>query len=101
MLVLSCSLILLLLQAMVSQADAKDDLKTNCVPGPHDQASSPEVTAPESFTVYFNTTASTDQLISIEITRSWSPLGADRFYGLMLDNYFDCSSFFRVVPSCV
>lgn len=98
---LSSTLILLLLQAMVAQADTKNDLKANCVPGPHNQASSPEVTAPESFTVYFNTSASTDQLISLEVTRSWAPLGADRFYGLMLDNYFDCASFFRIAPGCV
>lgn len=34
----------------------------------------------------------------LEITRDWSPLGADRFYNLARAGYFDDSRFFRVVP---
>jgi len=36
--------------------------------------------------------------IVMEVVRKWSPLGVDRFYQLLLDNYYDCAAFFRVVP---
>jgi cyclophilin family peptidyl-prolyl cis-trans isomerase len=34
----------------------------------------------------------------IEVHRNWSPHGADRFYELVRDGYYDDSRFFRVVP---
>jgi len=35
----------------------------------------------------------------IEVTRSWSPNGADRFYNLVKSGFFDEVRFFRVVPN--
>jgi peptidyl-prolyl cis-trans isomerase A (cyclophilin A) len=37
----------------------------------------------------------------IEVTRSWAPHGADRFYNLVKYHFFDNAAFFRVVPGFV
>ena len=37
----------------------------------------------------------------VEVTRSWSPRGADRFYNLVTYHFFDGAAFFRVVPGFV
>jgi peptidyl-prolyl cis-trans isomerase A (cyclophilin A) len=37
----------------------------------------------------------------IEVDRAWSPLGADRFFNLVKNGYFDENRFFRVVPDFV
>ena len=51
--------------------------------------------APETFKVQFNTTKGK---FIIEVTRSLSPLGADRFYNLVRSGYFKDVAFFRVIP---
>lgn len=51
--------------------------------------------APAVFRVRFETTAGS---FVIEAHRSWAPHGADRFYELVRDGYFNDSRFFRVVP---
>jgi peptidyl-prolyl cis-trans isomerase A (cyclophilin A) len=56
--------------------------------------------APDAFTVTFTSTVS-DELIVLEVIRAWSPIGADRFYQLVLDNFYNCAAFFRVVPDFV
>ena len=58
------------------------------------RASSP-ATAPDSFKAQFNTTKGK---IVIEVTRSLSPNGVDRFYNLVKSGYFSDIAFFRVVP---
>jgi peptidyl-prolyl cis-trans isomerase A (cyclophilin A) len=35
------------------------------------------------------------------VVRSWAPKGADRFYDLVQDHFFDGAKFFRVVPGFV
>lgn len=50
--------------------------------------------APPVFKVKFATTKGD---IIIEVTREWSPRGADRFYGLVKNGYYDDVAFFRVV----
>ena len=55
-------------------------------------------TAPERFTVLFETTAGD---IHLDVRRSWAPLGADRFYNLVRIGYFDGAAFFRVVEGFV
>jgi peptidyl-prolyl cis-trans isomerase A (cyclophilin A) len=50
--------------------------------------------APETYRAKFATTKG-DFLI--EVTRSWAPNGADRFYNLVKNGYYDGCSFFRVV----
>lgn len=51
--------------------------------------------APESYKAQFDTTKGK---ITIEVTRSLSPNGADRFYNLVRSGYFKDIAFFRVIP---
>ncbi len=51
--------------------------------------------APETFKVQFDTTKGK---FIIEVTRSLSPNGADRFYNLVRSGYFKDIAFFRVIP---
>jgi peptidyl-prolyl cis-trans isomerase A (cyclophilin A) len=34
----------------------------------------------------------------VQVTRAWAPKGADRFYNLVKNGYYDNSRFFRVIP---
>ena len=52
-------------------------------------------TAPETYKVNFDTTAGA---FVIEVHRAWAPKGADRFYNLVKNGYYDNCRFFRVVP---
>jgi peptidyl-prolyl cis-trans isomerase A (cyclophilin A) len=76
--------------------DAKKDQEktTPAVPGFADPAKLTEK-APETFKVQFDTTKGK---FTIEVTRSLSPNGADRFYNLVRSGYFKDVAFFRVVP---
>jgi peptidyl-prolyl cis-trans isomerase A (cyclophilin A) len=51
-------------------------------------------TAPDKFQVKFDT--SKGEFI-VEVTRAWAPNGADRFYNLVKNGYYDNCRFFRVV----
>jgi len=51
-------------------------------------------TAPDKFQVKFDT--SKGEFV-IEVTRAWSPIGADHFYNLVKNGYYDNCRFFRVV----
>ena len=51
--------------------------------------------APDVFDVKLTTSAGD---IVIEVHQPWRPIGADRFYNLAKNNFFDDASFFRVVP---
>ncbi|MEP3479494.1 MAG: peptidylprolyl isomerase [Fuerstiella sp.] len=53
------------------------------------------VPASGKFTVQFSSTAGS---FTIEVNREWSPVGADRFYKLVKDGFYDEAGFFRVVP---
>jgi len=55
-------------------------------------------TAPESFEVLFHTTEGD---FTVAVTRSWAPRGADRFYNLVKNGYYDGNRFFRCVPGFV
>ena len=52
-------------------------------------------TAPDTFKAQFTTTKGK---IVIEVTRSLSPNGADRFYNLVKSGFFTDVAFFRVIP---
>jgi peptidyl-prolyl cis-trans isomerase A (cyclophilin A) len=52
--------------------------------------------APDTFKVKFTTTKGD---FVVEVTRAWSPLGADRFYNLVKHHYYDQAAFFRVLNS--
>ena len=63
--------------------------------------SEPESTldpSPDSYKVKFETTKGD---FVLEVTRAWAPNGADRFYQLVEDGYYDETRFFRVVPGFV
>ena len=55
-------------------------------------------TCPDQFQAKFHTSAGD---FVIEVHRAWAPLGADRFYNLVANGYFDGCRFFRVVPGFV
>jgi peptidyl-prolyl cis-trans isomerase A (cyclophilin A) len=50
--------------------------------------------APEVFQAKFETTKGA---FVIEVTRAWAPLGADRFYNLVKNGFYDNCRFFRVL----
>ena len=52
--------------------------------------------APATFRATFETSAGA---FVVEVTRSWAPKGADRFYNLVKYGYFDGNRFFRVIPN--
>jgi peptidyl-prolyl cis-trans isomerase A (cyclophilin A) len=54
--------------------------------------------APATFKAKFTTTKGD---FIVEVTRAWAPLGADRFYNLVKNHFFDGAAFFRVLPGFV
>jgi peptidyl-prolyl cis-trans isomerase A (cyclophilin A) len=60
--------------------------------------SSAAAPAPDSFRVAFATTRGN---FVVDVIRSWSPRGVDRFYQLVNDGYFTDVAFFRVLPGFV
>ena len=52
--------------------------------------------SPAQFKVLFQTTRGD---LTIDVTRAWSPRGADRFYRLVKDGFYDGARFFRVIRS--
>jgi peptidyl-prolyl cis-trans isomerase A (cyclophilin A) len=54
--------------------------------------------APAVFDAKFTTTKGD---FVVEVTRAWSPRGADRFYNLVKYHFFDGAAFFRVVQGFV
>jgi peptidyl-prolyl cis-trans isomerase A (cyclophilin A) len=57
---------------------------------------SPKDAAPAQFKVLLQTTKGD---VTIDVTRAWSPHGADRFYSLVKDGFYDGARFFRVLRS--
>ena len=54
--------------------------------------------APDEFSERLETSAGP---VVIQVTRDWAPLGADRFYNLVHNGFYDGQRFFRVVPGFV
>jgi peptidyl-prolyl cis-trans isomerase A (cyclophilin A) len=50
--------------------------------------------APDLYRAKFETTKG---VFVIEVTRAWAPVGADRFYNLVNNGYYDNCRFFRVI----
>ena len=51
--------------------------------------------APAVYKVSFDTSVG---VFVIEVTRAWAPLGADRFYNLVKNGFYDDARFFRAIP---
>src|SRR5262249_3553288 len=52
--------------------------------------------APATYKASFDTSAGT---FVVEVHRDWAPNGADRFYNLVKNGYYDDVRFFRVIPN--
>lgn len=57
-----------------------------------------QVTAPATYRARFETSAGG---FTVEVTRAWAPLGADRLYNLVRNGFYDGARFFRVLPGFV
>ncbi len=83
------SLVLALIAAvpvfMMAQAPNKANLKS---PGALKEQ------APPTFKAKFDTSAG---VFVVEVTRAWAPNGADRFYNLVKNGFYDDCRFFRVL----
>ena len=55
-------------------------------------------TAPASYRAKFETSAGE---FVIEVTRDWAPHGADRFYNLVRNGFYNDTRFFRVIPGFI
>ena len=82
---LSVLFLLVAFSLAAQEADAKPDL---LVP------SSLTETAPDEYTVRFETSQGD---VEIQVNRTWAPRGADRFYNLVKNGFYDEARFFRVV----
>lgn len=95
-----CAVSALLVSTLVSVAEGEKTVTTNAV---EKQALAMDLMqpskftekAPESFKVRFDTTKGA---VTIAVTRSQAPNGADRFYNLVKGGYFKDIAFFRVIP---
>ena len=52
--------------------------------------------APENYKVSFDTSAGS---FIVDVHRAWAPLGADRFYNLVKNGWYDNARFFRVISN--
>jgi peptidyl-prolyl cis-trans isomerase A (cyclophilin A) len=55
-----------------------------------------KATAPPVYKALFSTTKGD---FTVEVHRDWSPNGADRFYNLVKNGFYDGCEFFRVIPN--
>ncbi len=53
---------------------------------------------PDSYRVVFETSKGN---FTVEVTKAWAPEGAERFYRLVQQRFYDGARFFRVVPDFV
>ena len=63
------------------------------IPRPDREAVGPIPRAPDQFTVSLETNKG---LIELEVHRDWAPRGADRFYSLVRQGFYNDQRFFRV-----
>ena len=62
------------------------------------QSAAMQSKAPDTFNAHFETSAGA---FTVQVTRAWAPVGADRFYNLVKGGFFDGTRFFRVLPGFV
>lgn len=80
--------------AMACSKDSAPPRSDSAASGPAEAATP----APDLFRVAFETTRGP---FVVDVTRAWSPRGADRFHQLVTDGYFTDVAFFRVLPGFV
>ena len=51
--------------------------------------------------VYWAKLDTTKGAIVIKVTRDWAPIGADRFYNLVKNGFFNDARFFRMIPGFI
>lgn len=73
---------------------------------PASTAGQPSLSNPSSLNaqapaVYWTKFDTTKGSFVIKVTRDWAPIGADRFYNLVKNGYYNNASFFRVIPSFI
>lgn len=83
-------IVVLLLLAFVASA-----LSQVCNPKYGNIGVNMEVTAPDIFHVNMNVIGTSSSVV-IEVNRTWSPYGADHFYTLLMDSYYDCAALLRI-----
>ena len=66
------------------------------VAGPFGASNTTALAAPSNFLLDFNTDIDGIGVITINVTRSWAPIGVDHLYSLVMDQFFDGAAFFRV-----
>lgn len=62
------------------------------------QSAAMQAKAPDTYNARFETSAGG---FTVQVTRAWAPGGADRFYNLVKNGFFEGTRFFRVVPGFV
>src|SRR5947207_9738684 len=78
-----------------SDADKKAAHKAGAAKPSLTDPSTMKAKAPPTFQAKFTTTKGD---FTIQVTRSWAPMGADRFYNLVRGGFFTNAAFFRVIP---
>ena len=92
------ALILLLVTGAVMLAQAPPPAPA-AAPAPNlMNPSTLKATAPDLYRVKFTTTHGD---FVVEVHRAWAPIGADRFYNLVVNNFFTDAAFFRYVPNFI
>jgi peptidyl-prolyl cis-trans isomerase A (cyclophilin A) len=89
-----------LAQTPAHKTGAAPKAATKSAPQPNPLLSPSTLTrrAPAEFQVKFATTAGD---FTVAVHRDWAPLGADRFYNLVRNHFFNGETFFRVVPNFI
>ena len=78
-----------------NKSDDKKETKTPPATADFTDPSKLKEKAPENYKVEFDTTKGK---FTVDVTRSLSPNGANRFYNLVRSGYFKDVAFFRVIP---
>jgi hypothetical protein len=93
------SLSLSLALALLALAPPSSASASSCTPRHGNRGVNQEVTAPDLFLAQLRVQSSdgvsarVSDTVVLQVNRSWSPIGADHFYALLLDGYYSCAAF--------